>query len=441
MERYDVVVSGAGPAGSAAAWQAATSGARVLLCDRASFPRDKPCGDGLTPRAVHLLTSMGLGAEVDRRFHKVDRFRVTAYGRQLDRPWPARPGLPSHGYVAPRTDLDTMLVEAAVAAGATLRTGVDVLAPVVEDGTVTGVRLRDANQGEQEVHGAITIAAEGMSSRLCKALGMVAGPNDTFAVAVRAQVASQRPDDRTLELLVNLQHGDDLLPGYGWVFPMGDGRINLGIGYMSSYAKWREVKARDVMETFAASLPEDWKVPDVQAMVRSEAYGGWRLPLGLTIWPPWRPGLMAAGDAVGAAKPFTGVGISKALQSGMIAGQTAVNALAWGDPRDLMDYEREIDDLWGSYYRLGRQMVRLLGKPKVNRAIVSTGLRAGAASEFLTTMFMGNGDLAAGSGISSRLGAAATRAARVGGGRPVDGGSRIAEARRPVVASRRPAPP
>ena len=136
--RYDVVVAGGGPAGSAAAWQAVRNGARVLLCDKAEFPRDKPCGDGLTPRAVSYLQKMGLGDEV-ARFHRLNRATIFSPS-EWELSFPNRPGMPDHGHGIRRTQLDTMLIEHAASAGADVRQGEEVVGAVTDDdGRVTGV--------------------------------------------------------------------------------------------------------------------------------------------------------------------------------------------------------------------------------------------------------------------------------------------------------------
>lgn len=128
--RYDLVIAGGGPAGSAAAWQAVQSGARVVVLDKAAFPRDKPCGDGLTPRAVSFIQKMGLADEV-AKFHRVDRARVFSPS-EWTLPFPHRPGMPGHGHVVRRTELDTMLLKNAESAGAEVRQSADVAGPVIK---------------------------------------------------------------------------------------------------------------------------------------------------------------------------------------------------------------------------------------------------------------------------------------------------------------------
>ena len=387
--RYDLIVVGGGPAGAAAAWRAAKDGAKVLIMDRASFPRDKPCGDGVTPRSVKWLCEMGLDEQISR-FHRVDRIRTIATAGVVERPWPERPGLPNYGYVIPRTELDHAILQRAAAAGAEVRQAVVAVGPQIERGVVVGVQAME-NDRLCSFDAPVCIAADGMSSRFGRAAGLVPRENHLFAIAVRAQVASERSEDSALECYMSLRSEKDLLPGYGWVFPLGNGTINLGVGYMSTYPRWKLVNANHLMRRFVNSLPRDWRLPRVEEMVQSGQLQGWRLPMGLTTWPPWKPGILGVGDAIGTAKPFTGSGISKALQSGVLGAQVAISTLGSGDPCDLSAYQHEIDDLWGAYYRLGRLIAVLLGRPQVMQGLVSTGIRVRQVFDFFMKASLGNG--------------------------------------------------
>ncbi|MGH2759323.1 MAG: geranylgeranyl reductase family protein [Actinomycetota bacterium] len=379
---YDVIVVGGGPAGSSAAWRAATGGARVLLCDKAQFPRDKPCGDGLTPRAVASIAALGLENEL-KRFNRVDKLRVHGADRTLTFDWPASDDFPDHGYVVARTDLDEMLLRHAESVGVEVREGVSVLHPIVEGGIVRGVVTR-SNGTTEELRAGMVIAADGASSRVARAVGMQQASNRPIGLAVRAHFEAKRPaaDDGVIESFLELRDGDALLPGYGWIFPMGDGRINVGVGILSTYKGWREVNTAHLMDVFMRSLPKDWDLPDISDLRASGQLKGWRLPMGLGVWPPWRPGVLAAGDAAGVVNPFNGEGISEAVESGVVAAEVAMEALNGRGPGDLCEYGRRLDDLWGPYYRLGRTFVRLIGRPRVMRALTSVGMRIPPVMEF-----------------------------------------------------------
>jgi len=151
-QRYDLVIAGGGPAGSAAAWQAAQTGAKVVVLDKAEFPRDKPCGDGLTARAVSYLQKMGLADEV-AKFHRVNRVTVFSPS-EWELSFPRRPGMPDHGHTVSRTELDTLLLKNAESAGAEVRQSAEVTGPIVENGRVVGVTLKNG----EKVYGDAVIA-------------------------------------------------------------------------------------------------------------------------------------------------------------------------------------------------------------------------------------------------------------------------------------------
>ncbi len=383
MDRYDVIVAGAGPAGSSTAWRLASAGARVLVCDKAVFPRDKPCGDGLTPRAVKAVADLGLDAEL-KRSNRVDRLRVFGAGRTLEFGWPVSESFPDHGYVMARTDLDEMLLRHAQAAGAEVREGAEVRAPVVDGGIVTGAVIKQ-DGSEREVRAGAVVAADGASSRVARALGMTRLDSRPIGLAMRAHFEAARPvdDDGVIESFLELRDDGVLLPGYGWVFPMGEGRINVGVGLLSTYRGWREVNTAHLMDAFLRGLPRSWELPGIEELRRRGQLKGWRLPMGFAVWPPWRPGALAVGDAAGVVNPFNGEGISEAVESGVAGAETLLAALDGPGATDLSDYEARLDALWGPYYRLGRTFVRLVGKPPVMRAATQLGMRVPPLMSFV----------------------------------------------------------
>ena len=362
-ERFDLVIAGGGPSGSAAAWQAAQTGAKVVVLDKAVFPRDKPCGDGLTARAVSYLQKMGLADEV-AGFHRINRVTVFSPSR-WELSFPKRPGMPDHGATVSRTELDTMLLKHAESAGAVIRQGADVTGPVIDErGRVTGVTLKS---GEQ-VLGDAVIAADGAYSPIKRALKMDSEYNGYSAIAIRAEMDAKRPDSDSMDIYLKLQFQGDQLPGYGWVFPMGGGRFNIGLGYINSYKNWQSINATQFLGEFMATLPRDWELPSISELKKNKSVRAWRLPMGFTAWPPWRPGVLFTGDSMGAGKPASGAGISKALESGLAAGECAMAALQNGGPDDFTNYAQRMEAAWGSEYRRGRYFHKLLGYPKVANA-------------------------------------------------------------------------
>jgi geranylgeranyl reductase family protein len=360
---YDVIIAGAGPAGTATAWRAATQGARVLVCDRATFPREKACGDGITPRGAKLLDQMGL-AKGMKRFQRTSRVRIVRGKDSIERPWPIRDGFPRFGYVADRVAFDHLLLTHAANAGATIRDGCEVIEPIISHGAVRGMRVRSGSR-EEMVPAPISIAADGSASRLCRLSGLMPLSGRPIALAMRAHVDSPVVLGDALQVYVPLLSHGVPLPGYGWVFPMADGRLNIGVGYMAANGVPPRTNLRELMDDFVCSLPREWGQMLMQDLRRAGALGSSRIPMGFYIWPPVRPGLMAVGDAAGVAKPFTGVGISKAIESGFMAADSALEALGTQGPSDLSSYERRLQNAWGSYYRIGRAFIRSVQSPSV----------------------------------------------------------------------------
>jgi menaquinone-9 beta-reductase len=365
-QRYDLAIAGGGPAGSAAAWQAVQTGARVIVLDKAEFPRDKPCGDALTPRALSFLQKMGLADEI-ARFHRLNRATIFSPS-EWELSFPRRPGMPDHGHGVPRRELDALLLKNAESAGAEVRQSAEVVGPIVDDdGRVTGVTLKSG----ERVLAAAVIAADGAYSPVKQALKLDSQYNGYSAIAIRAEMPANRPDSDSLDIYLKLAFRGDQLPGYGWVFPLGGGRVNIGLGYMNSYKNWQQINATQFLAEFLATLPPEWELPPIDELQKSKALQGWRLPMGFTAWPPWRPGVLFAGDALGAARPVSGAGISKALQSGMAAGECAIAALTNSGPDDFTNYEQRMESTWGREYRRGRFFHRLVGIP----ALANAGLK------------------------------------------------------------------
>ena len=182
---------------------------------------------------------------------------------------------------------------------------------------------------------------------------------------------AKRPDSDSLDIYLNLKFRGDQLPGYGWVFPLGGGQVNIGLGYANSYKKWQQINVTEFFQEFLTTLPPEWELPRVEELKKSRGVRAWRLPMGFTAWPPWRPGVLFAGDALGAARPVSGAGISKALQSGLAAGECAIAALTNGGPDDFTNYAQCIKAAWGREYRRGRYFHKLVGIP----AFANTGLK------------------------------------------------------------------
>lgn len=380
MADADVIVVGAGPGGSAAAYHLARHGVRVLLLEKSQFPREKVCGDGLTPRAVVQLVKMGVDIE-GPGWLRHRGLRVIGGGVRLDLPWPELSSFPGFGLTRSRFDFDHLLVQRAVAAGADLRTGHQVTGPVEDaTGRVTGVEATLEGGEQRRFHAPITIAADGVSGRLPLALGLTKRDDRPLGVAVRRYYRSPaRHDDDYLESWLELYSGNDRtrpLPGYGWIFGMGDGRVNVGLGALNSSAVFGRTNYRRMLTDWLGGTPADWGLAD-EANADGPILGA-ALPMGFNRVPHYTRGVILVGDTGGMVNPFNGEGIAYALESGELAADVAVQALARPGPagaeQALQQYPQLLRDRYGGYFRLGAVFVKLIGYPSVMRTAIRHGL-------------------------------------------------------------------
>ena len=389
----DVVVVGAGPAGSSAAWHLAHAGVDVAVLEKAEFPRDKVCGDGLTPRGVRALHDMGVDTSAPGWVRRRG-VRVHAGGRVAEVDWPRLESWPDHGLVRTRRELDALLAAHARDAGARLVTGTTVTEPLLDDGgRVVGVRAED-RVGREPVawRAPLVVSAEGLSGRLGKALGLIRRTDRPLGVAVRRYVRSRRSDDAYLDIAFDLTADGparDCMPGYGWIFGMGDGTANVGYGLLDNRRGTgadRKAILRRWLDTFPADegLGEDHAVGPLR---------GAGLPMALSRGPAYTRGLLLAGDAAGTVNPCNGEGISYAVESGRMAAETATAALATpaGERREavLQRYPERLRAELGHHHRLGLGLLALLARPGVVRVAAARGLRRPALTDAALRL-MGN---------------------------------------------------
>ena len=374
----DVIVVGAGPGGSAAAQSLASSGLDVLLLEKTSFPREKVCGDGLTPRAVASLVDLGIDTTAANGFVRNHGLRIIGGGMRLELPWPELASYPDYGLVRPRLDFDELLVRHAQKAGARLQELTTVTGPVLDDsGRVVGVRARTGPERAETTYRApLVVAADGSSARLALAMGIAKRDDRPMGVAVRRYFESPRSDDDMLESWLELRGEDgSLLPGYGWVFGVGDGTSNVGLGILNTTTAWQKTDYKDLLARWTGGMPGEWQFDDAHA---TGPVRGGALPMGFSRTPHYSRGVLLVGDAGGAVNPFNGEGIAYAMESGLLAAEVAVQALARpaGPSREsaLEAYPQAMKAQYGGYYTLGRVFVRLIGNPHVMAVATRHGL-------------------------------------------------------------------
>ncbi|OLT44939.1 drug:proton antiporter [Serinicoccus sp. CNJ-927] len=388
VETADVIVVGAGPGGSSTAAYLASHGLDVLLLEKSTFPRDKICGDGLTPRAVRELIHLGVPIDEADGWHRTRGLRIIGGGMRLELDWPGNATFPPFGLVRTRQDLDETLARHAAARGARLLEGINVQTPVLDGrGHICGVQAKvmgpdgRATGERREFRAQVVVAADGNSSRLSLGMDRPKRDDRPMGVAVRAYYETPRHDDAYLESWLELWtkdargERDELMPGYGWIFPLGDGTANVGLGILDTSEAFGTFDYRDVMRRWVETMPEGWGFSEEtrQAPIRGAA-----LPMCFNRQPLYDRGLLLVGDAGGMVNPFNGEGIAEAMEAGRHAAEVISAALARATPGEreavLHSYTAAMKDALGGYYTLGRGFATLIGKPEIMRLAVKYGL-------------------------------------------------------------------
>ncbi len=343
----EVLVVGAGPAGSSAAAWAARDGRDVLLVDAATFPRDKTCGDGLTPRAVAELDQLGLGDWIRER--TVNRgLRLTGWGRELQLPWPGGT-LPAVGSAVPRAELDDRLRLTAVDSGARMVQGAKAVGVDLDGDRVHAVTLKTA-AGPRTVTCEKLIVADGVRSTLGKQLGREWHRDTAYGVAARAYVSSGRSDDPWITSHLELRDDTGALqPGYGWVFPLGTGEVNIGVGTLATAKRPAPGALRPLLDLYVAQRRTEWQLDGNVHAVASAL-----LPMGGAVSNIAGRNWALIGDAAACVNPLNGEGIDYGLEGGRLVARVL-------DEPDLTDvWPGILRDRYGRAFSIARRLAGLL---------------------------------------------------------------------------------
>ncbi len=370
VQQQDLVIIGGGPGGSAAAMVAARAGLKVTVFEKGPHGRDKVCGDGLTPRAVAALNELHIDLSGS---HRIDGLRMIAGKKTRELAWPTGTRFPAHGAVWPRNKLDTYLIDQAIAAGADVRFETEAL-PAIEKGQVVGV-----DAGGERVLSPLTILAAGAQGLAAKMLGAVRDPEETFGLAIRAYAPTPRHAERHLEACLSLrdEHGT-AVPGYGWMFPAGDGTVNIGVGALSTMKGFKKLNLNRLIDQYAAIVREPWSLGEYVDKPRA-----WRLPM--SSLKRSGPGWVAIGDAAGFVNPMNGEGIDYALESGIVA----VEEFIADSANATANYDRVVGERFDAFLRTGRRFSFIIGHPW----LLKPGLRIAVGTQTaadITLAVMGN---------------------------------------------------
>jgi geranylgeranyl reductase family protein len=370
VNERDLLIIGGGPAGAAAAIVAARAGVRVTLFEKGPHGRDKVCGDGLTPRAVAALEELRIDMSPA---HRTVGVRMIAFGATRELSWPGGGRFPASGAVWPRHRFDTHLIDVAIASGAEVRFETEAL-PDLDGDRVIGVTA-----GGEQFRAPLTVLAAGAQGAAAKRLGAERDPNEPFGLAIRAYVESPRHAERHLEARLSLrdEHGTPV-PGYGWLFPAGDGTVNIGVGALSTMKGFKKLNLNTLLDQYLAIEREAWGLGDYLDKPRA-----WRLPMSCVR--RHGPGWLAIGDAAGFVNPMNGEGIDYGLESGMLAAE-----LFLSNPSTAPAvYDRLIGERFDSFLRTGRRFSFLIGHPWLLKPGLRVAVGTQAAAD-ITLAVMGN---------------------------------------------------
>ncbi|OMC37795.1 FAD-linked oxidoreductase [Mycobacterium sp. GA-1841] len=372
--KADVVVVGAGPAGSAAAACAARAGRDVLVIDAAQFPRDKACGDGLTPRAVAELERLGMGPWLDTRIRH-HGLRMSGFGADVEVPWPG-PSFPSTSSAVPRTELDDRIRSVAADDGAKMRLGVKAIGVEHDSrGRVESVQLEDgASIGCTDL-----IVADGARSTLGRVLGRAWHKETVYGVAIRGYIATPRANEPWITSHLELRSPEgQVLPGYGWIFPLGNGEANIGVGALATAKRPADAALRPLLSYYTGLRREEWGFSAEPRAALSAL-----LPMGGAVSGVAGPNWMLIGDAAACVNPLNGEGIDYGLETGRLAAELL------GSGSYAQSWPTVLQEHYAHGFSVARRLALLLTLPRFLPVSGPVALRSTALMR-IAVRVMGN---------------------------------------------------
>jgi len=318
---YDVAIIGAGPGGTTTASYLAKAGARVLLVDKADFPRDKTCGDALSPNALKILGNLGLLDELKEIGFRLNGIRLVAPdGSDMVAPIPPKPGLADYLYIAPRFQLDNLLLQHAIESGAEFKPAFRVTDIQLERDRI--VIAGRNNKRSSRFYAQVGVIAVGANIPLLQKIGLISTP-PKFGIAARTYI----DNISDLDDLMEIRFDGVPLPGYGWVFPTSATSANVGAGFLNKSPNITTT-ARGILNAFLDHGPIRERLKNSKVMGATKSYP---LRMDFVTARIISDRIILVGESAGLVNPFTGEGIDYAMESGQIAAQVITSQLESGD--------------------------------------------------------------------------------------------------------------
>jgi geranylgeranyl reductase family protein len=369
---HDVLVVGGGPAGAAASYWLARAGHDVCLIERQTHPGTNTRGHGLTPRAVKAIDDMGLSS----RFGSTQRsqgLRAVAHGIAVEIDWPEHPIYPSHGYVVRRRDLDQMVTQHAVDAGAVLHQCTEAVRPILHRGLVVGAEVEEAGR-RREVRARYLVIADGSDSPFGRDLGTSRTRSTPQGMVIQSSFQSPRHADAWVEVALDVRDRQgDPRGGFGWVLPLGDGTIEVGVGLSPPFPDARSLDPGELMAEFAATLSTSWDIDPERPI---EAPASTRVPASGSVSPKVGPNWLVVGDAAGSINPFHGGGIDAAYETGQMAADLISEALVTGSGLALQRYTGMLDEEYGRPSEVASAFSKISGRPALWTQLTRVGIHS-----------------------------------------------------------------
>lgn len=387
---HDVVIVGAGPGGSSAAYFLARTGMDVLLLDKSEFPREKTCGDGLTPRALGVLREMNILAAIEGRGHRINGIEiVNTQGQAIRMPIPQKDGLPEYLIILPRLILDEQVLNCALSNGANINSGVRVDS-IENDGqfaTVVGIH----NKRSIKFRARMVTLATGANLKLPKTLGLLDRPA-LMLKAARAYFEGVSDDSDYVQA-----HFENVpLPGYGWVFPTSEDTANIGVGY---WAHSLAARKRSSVQSAFNEFIQGSNLKRILANARlTSPVKGYPIRVDFPCARTFAEHILVVGEAAGLVSPLTGEGIDFALQSGKLAADHIVSMFNRGDLsiQACREYDRVLRDQFQHLFLYLNRIRKLYINPILLNRFINIADRIPELRMLLVDILLGHTDAAQG---------------------------------------------